>query len=187
MATPSFGDLPVSPFVSKLLAAKKSGPAFATRGYIGAADDKVVRLYFDLSLDSYVEIPRSAVLHADVVPGSAHQRAELIVDGAQELKMVSVHERLLKPADMQDVFDRSKAKKTAPDPCATPATTGDCTCPPSASTGIKAPGGPNTLDMLKDAALVREQQKRAQEEDHESEPDLLRVAGCVFMPWTCRR
>ena len=187
MATPSDRDLPVSPFVSKLLAAKQSGPVFVTRGYIGAADEKVVRLYFDLSLDTYAEIPRSAVLHADMVPGSAHQRAELIVDGTKEVKVVSVHERMLKQADIQEVVDRSRAKKTAPDPCATPSTTKECTCHPSASPGLAAGAPTNTLDMLMHEALAREQQKRAQEEDHESDPDPLRIAGCVFMPWTCRR
>ena len=187
MATPSYRELPVSPFVSKLLAAKQSGPVFVTRGYIGAADEKVVRLYFDLSLDTYAEIPRSAVLHADMVPGSAHQRAELIVDGTKELKVVSVHERVLKHADIQDVVDRSRVKKTAPDACATPSTTKDCTCQPSASPGVVAGAAPNTLDLLKQEALAKEQLKRAQEEDHESDPDPLRIAGCVFMPWTCPR
>jgi hypothetical protein len=58
--------------VSKLLAAKQSGPVFVTRGYLGAANENVVRLYLDLSLETYAEIQRAAVLHADTVPGSAH-------------------------------------------------------------------------------------------------------------------
>jgi hypothetical protein len=45
----------------------------------------------------------------------------------------------------------------------------------------------NALGRLKEQALLNEQRKRAEEEDHESGPDPLRIAGCVFAPWTCRR
>lgn len=189
MATPSYRDLPVSPFVSKLLEAKQDGPVFVTRGYLGGGDEKVVRLYFDLSLETYAEIPRSAVLHADAVAGSAHQRAELIVDATKEVRVVSVLERTLKQADIQEAVDRAKAHETAPqspDPCGTPSTTQDCHCRSGASPGPATATQPNTLEQLKQMAVENEQRKRVQEEDHESGPDPLRILGCVLAPWTCR-
>jgi hypothetical protein len=179
-------DLPFSPFVSKLVAAKRSGPVLVTRGYLGEGDKDLVRLYFDLSLETYAEIPRSAVMHAEAVTGSPHQRAELIVDARQDIRVVSVIERTLKAADIQEAMDHAKAHKTAPDPCAAPPSAPECSCGSKLPAGGAA-GTMNALGRLKEQALLNEQRKRAEEEDHESGPDPLRIAGCVVAPWTCRR
>jgi hypothetical protein len=45
----------------------------------------------------------------------------------------------------------------------------------------------NTLGYLKEQAVLNEQRDRAEEEDHESGPDLLRIAACFFNPFGCGR
>ncbi len=135
--------IPVSSFVSKLAQAKKDGLTFITSGYIGAADDKVVRMYFDLSLETYVDIPRDAVLHAQPITDDMHERAELMVAGNSDVNLVHQQSRTIKAMELQQAIDAKKnqamqippretppglPKSVAPDPCAPPPASSDCVC-----------------------------------------------------------
>lgn len=100
--------IPVSSFVSKLAQAKKDGLTFITSGYIGAADDKVVRMYFDLSLETYVDIPRDAVLHAQPITDDMHERAELMVAGNSDVNLVHQQSRTIKAMELQQAIDTKK-------------------------------------------------------------------------------
>ena len=101
MATNKNPDIPVSSFVSKLTNAKESTSAFLTSGYVGAVDDKSVRLYLDLTLDTFVDIPRSAVLHAQKIENDQHERSELIINANSQMVLVHQQKRELTPADFQ--------------------------------------------------------------------------------------
>lgn len=135
--------IPVSSFVSKLAQAKKDGLAFVASGYIGAADHKVVRMYFDLSLETYVEIPRSAVLHAQPIKDDMHERAELMVMGNSDVNLIHQQMRTIKANELQQAMDDQKNQAmqiapqatpprlptaVVPDPCAPPPTSADCGC-----------------------------------------------------------
>lgn len=136
--------IPISSFVSKLAKAKQDGLTFVTSGYIGAVDDKVVRMYFDLSLETYVEIPRAAVVHAQSIKDDMHERAELMVMGNSDVQLVHQQMRTIKANDLQQAMDDRKhlamqippqsaapprpVTVTVPDPCAPPPASTGCGC-----------------------------------------------------------
>ena len=134
-------EIPVSSFVSKFADAKKENLTFLTRGYVGSVDDKVVRMYLDLSLETYVDIPRSAVVHAQPVKDDLHERSELMVMGTGDIRLVHQQTHTIKAQDLQRAIDDQRNQATdpkrellagastvAPDPCAKPPTKLECGC-----------------------------------------------------------
>jgi len=135
--------IPVSSYASKLAKAKKEGLTFVTSGYIGEANERVVRLYFDLSLETYADIPRAAVLDAKPIKGDMHERAELMVMGNSDIQLVHQQTRTVKAGELQQAMDDRKNQamggaaqalpprvsvKPAPDPCAKPPASSECGC-----------------------------------------------------------
>jgi hypothetical protein len=126
-------DVPVSSFIKKLAAAQNEGPAFLTRGYVGEVNDNVVRLYFDLSLATYAEIPRSAVLHTQPIKDDPHERSELMVAAEQDINLVHRVQRTVTPDDIRKAeveglneIMQLKAPPKSKDPCAKPEAKADC-------------------------------------------------------------
>jgi len=127
--------IPISSFVNRLAKAKKEGLTYVTSGYVAAVDEKVVRMYFDLSLETYADIPRAAVLHAQPIKDDMHERAELMIMGNSDVQLVHQQMRTIKANELQQAMDDQKheaqqmaAQATAPklpapaapDPCARP-------------------------------------------------------------------
>ena len=134
-------EIPVSSFVSKLADAKKENLTFLTRGYVGSVDDKVVRMYLDLSLETYVDIPRSAVVHAQPVKDDLHERSELMVMGSSDIRLVHQQTHTIKAQDLQRATDDRRnqvmdpkgmlsggGSTLTPDPCAKPPAKLECGC-----------------------------------------------------------
>jgi hypothetical protein len=111
MPTKKRPDIPISSFASKLAKTKQNSPAFLTSGYVGAADDKTVRLFLDLTLDTYVDIPRSAVLHSQSVEDDQHQRAELMLDAGAQMTLVHQARRNLGPEDFQQALTAAREQQ----------------------------------------------------------------------------
>jgi len=143
-------EIPISSFVGKLADAKKTGLTFLTRGYVGSVDDSVVRMYLDLSLETYVDIPRSAVMHAQLVKDDLHERSELMVMGNTDIQLVHQQAHTIRANDLQQAMDDLKNQAmgvdprrdlsgmtaAAPDPCAKPQAVPECGC---AGTGVQKP------------------------------------------------
>jgi hypothetical protein len=104
MASGKYPRLPVSSLVSKLAKANEERPTFLTRGYIASADDRMVRLYLNLTLDTYVDIPRSAVLHAQQIKDDQHERSELMLDATAQMTLVHEQKRTLGPGNFQQAL-----------------------------------------------------------------------------------
>lgn len=136
-------EIPISSFVNKLADAKKDGQTFLTRGYVGSVDDKVVRMYLDLSLETYVDIPRSAILHAQAIKDDIHERSELMVMGTSDIQLVHQQMHTIKAGDIQRAMDDQRqqamgvdphgalsamAAALATDPCAKTPSTPECGC-----------------------------------------------------------
>lgn len=145
-------EIPISSFVNKLENAKKKGPTFLTRGYVGSVDDKVVRMYLDLSLETYVEIPRSAVVHVQSVKEDLHERSELMIMDAADIHLVHQQMHTIKASDLQHATVGQKnemmgmdpkgslsgiAPSAAPDACAKAPAKPECGC---AGAGTHKPG-----------------------------------------------
>ena len=143
--------IPVSSFVSKLADAKKKDLTFLTRGYVGSVDDSNVRMYLDLSLETYVDIPRSAVVHAQLIKDDQHERSELMVMGSSDIRLVHQQSHTIKASDLQQaVIDQKNqimgvdpkaspsgmAQPAAADPCANTPVKPECGC---AGAGSKQP------------------------------------------------
>jgi len=88
MATANNDVLSVNPILDAL-ATKGSGKVVELRGFVGPSDSTVVRLYESLEMVSYLEIPKSEVLHAVADPKSANGAIKLYVRGNTELLSVS--------------------------------------------------------------------------------------------------
>ena len=136
-------EITTSSFVNKLADAKKDGLTFLTRGYVGSVDDKVVRMYLDLSLETYVDIPRSAVVHAQTMKDDMHERSELMVMGTSDIQLVHQQTHTIKAGDLQRAMDDQKqqtmgvdaygalsalAAAAAADPCKNAPVSHDCGC-----------------------------------------------------------
>jgi hypothetical protein len=81
--------LKVNPLIAKLAGAT-SGGAVELQGYVGPSEAGTVRLYRSLAMDSYVDIPREAILDAADVESDSEGRVRLYVQGTSELKEVSI-------------------------------------------------------------------------------------------------
>ena len=143
MPTRKQQEISTSTFVNKLANARKDGLTFLTRGYIGSVDDKVVRMYLDLSLETYVDIPRSAVVHAQNIKDDMHERSELMVMGTSDIQLVHQQTHTIKAGDLQRAMDDQKqqamsanaygalsklAGAMAADPCTKAPVDPDCGC-----------------------------------------------------------
>lgn len=109
-------EIPTSSYVNKLADAKREGLTFLTRGYIGSVDDKVVRMYLDLSLETYVDIPRSAVVHAQTIKDDMHERSELMVMGTSDIQLVHQQMHTIKAGDLQRAMDDQRQQAMGADP-----------------------------------------------------------------------
>lgn len=80
--------LNVNPIL-EALAQKGPGRVVELKGFIGPSDATVVRLHESLEMVSYLEIPRSEVLHAVADPKSTNGAVKLYVLGNTEILSVS--------------------------------------------------------------------------------------------------
>lgn len=172
-------NLNVNPFVKRLLEARETGPVYVTRGYIGAVDDHSVRLYLDLELETYAEIPRDAVIEASQIEDSRYERAELVVDGTHDIRLVHVNQQILTPSQIADLTETARMENhVAHDPCQP--VPDPCDCPPESN--ALRPAGANRQvagGSSMAQAAHREAQRRREDGDEDTGPDPLRVAGRV--------
>jgi hypothetical protein len=86
MANDEIDKMEVHPLVKAL--ESKGEVAVEFRGFVGAGDEKTLRLYADLGMSAYVDIPRDAIIHAE--PDSTERgKARAFVRADQ--KVVEVH------------------------------------------------------------------------------------------------
>ena len=171
MAIKKQKEIPISSYVKNYSAASKNGPAYLARGYIGEANDDTVRLYFDLSLNTYADIPRSSVLHVQQMKDDMHEQSELMLAGQANINIVHTQSRSVTAGDLQAANNDIERLKMAPpqanhpgaarqagtDPCAKPLSVPDCGCSPGIASGHTAsqPNEDNTArDVLRAAAKV---------------------------------
>ncbi len=128
--------LPVSKFAAILAETQRKSGGFATTGYVTDWDDDVMRVYFDLNLDTYAEIPTGAVVHAEYAEDDKLGRANLVVAGDAPITLVQTQRTQVSPAAMnlmnayeQAVDDQKDASliqamrpggsmtQCSPDPC----------------------------------------------------------------------
>ena len=131
----------------------------------------IVRLYFDLSLNTYADIPRSSVLHVQQMKDDMHEQSELMLTGQANINIVHAQSRSITPSDLQAANNDIERLKTAPpqamhpgaarpagtDPCAKPQPVSDCGCSAGIAPGNTAsqPSEDNTgRDVLRAAAKV---------------------------------
>jgi hypothetical protein len=172
-------NLKVNPFVERLLEAREAGPVYVTRGYVGAVDDQSVRLYLDLELETYADIPRDAVIEASQIEDSRYERAELVVDGSHDIRLVHTNRQILTPSQIADLTETARMQnQVAHDPCQP--VPDPCDCSPGsnalrpAGANRQIAGGPAMAQ-----AAHQEAQRRRHDGDEDTGPDPLRVVGRV--------
>jgi hypothetical protein len=77
---------PVNPLVEDLL--KREARAVSLRGYVGPAESGRVRLYSDLSLTRFVEIPDDAIVHVRQARNDPEARRTVVFDGSTRVRYV---------------------------------------------------------------------------------------------------
>jgi hypothetical protein len=57
--------LKINPTIAKLVEIARADEIVALEGFVGPSDPDFVRLYFDLELSGYLEVPKKAIKHAE--------------------------------------------------------------------------------------------------------------------------
>ncbi|MGE4163031.1 MAG: hypothetical protein AB7G23_14995 [Vicinamibacterales bacterium] len=153
---PQQPEIPVSTFVSRLGELKRNRSVFRTSGYVAAVDKETVRMYFNLSLTSYADIPRASVLHAQLIKDDAHERAELIVDSATPIAISIAHSTVLSTMQLNEEKDPGLRKardrsiqRASPTGCGSATPASPCGCGGSTG-GTKEKDGAEQPDVAED-------------------------------------
>lgn len=80
--------LEVNPLVAKLLESAEGEPITSLEGYIGPSEEAKIRLYTDLQLNEYIDLPEEAVLHAEE-PDQAEGRVRLWLRADARVQIIS--------------------------------------------------------------------------------------------------
>jgi len=84
-------ELPIHPLIPKLIPSPDAPPdAVVLTGYLGPSPQaENVRFYLDLSFQTYFEIPKSGVLHADAADASDESKpTKIVIEASTKLDLV---------------------------------------------------------------------------------------------------
>src|SRR6266550_1137804 len=85
------GEFPPHPIVAKLLGTSRDHrDTLVVFGYLGSPNEAgIVRIYLDLGLQAYLEMPKERVLHCDRPdPSNETQPTKIIIDASVPLTLV---------------------------------------------------------------------------------------------------
>jgi hypothetical protein len=82
--------LEVTPSVAALAKYAEQGSIVELRGLVGPSNPGTVRIYKDSKLDSYVEMPRASIVHADKVEDDRAGRIRVYVLGSTPVTVVRI-------------------------------------------------------------------------------------------------
>lgn len=95
-------ELKVNPIVAKLLKADGQDSIVEIEGYVGSVEEGTVRLYKNLGLSEYVEVPEDSILHTINIPDDKGGRVKVYIEASTEVVSVSIRRLTTRAGDLEE-------------------------------------------------------------------------------------